>query len=106
MYDEASLARRSRRRPRTRELLLYDRVAEVRTELIEIAAILERFDDPDPAAVALLHDLLADGCGSPLYNPDVHVSELRATLYYVRSALETAPLTTKAAYAGGPRGLG
>jgi hypothetical protein len=26
-------------------------------------------------------------CDSPLYNSDVHVSELRATLHYVRSGL-------------------
>jgi hypothetical protein len=75
---------------RTRELLLYDRVAEVRAELIEIAAILDCLDDPDAAAIAMLRGLLADGCGSPLYNPDIHVSELRATLYHARARLEAA----------------
>jgi hypothetical protein len=74
---------------RTHELLLYDRVAEVRSELNEIADMLDRFDGPDPTAATMLHDLLADGSQSPLYNPAVHVSELRATLYYARSRLAT-----------------
>jgi hypothetical protein len=69
--------------------LLRDRVTAVRTDLLELAVMLERADDPDPARVAALHDLLANGCDSPLYNPEVHVSELRATLYYVRSGLDT-----------------
>jgi hypothetical protein len=34
-----------------------------------------------------LHRLLTDGCESPLYNRDVHPSELRATIFYVRSRL-------------------
>jgi hypothetical protein len=70
---------------RRRELLLCDRVAAVRTDLLELAVVLERQEDPDPRCVAELRKLLSDGCESPLYNPDVHVSELRATLYYVRS---------------------
>jgi hypothetical protein len=72
---------------RRREGLLQYRVAAVRTDLLEIAATLERSDDPDPACVAELHDLLANSCDSPLYNPDIHVSELRATLHYVRARL-------------------
>jgi hypothetical protein len=72
---------------RRREPLLHYRVAAVRTDLLEIAATLERSHDPDPACVAELHDLLANGCDSPLYNPDIHVSELRATLHYVRARL-------------------
>jgi hypothetical protein len=72
---------------RRRETLLHYRVAAVRTDLLEIAAMLERAHDPDPANVAALHDLLASGCDSPLYDPDIHVSELRATLDYVRSGL-------------------
>lgn len=75
---------------RSREPLLYDRVALVRTELTEIAAMLDSVNDPDPEAIAMLGGLLADGCGSPLYNPDVHASELWATLYYARSRLEDA----------------
>jgi hypothetical protein len=72
---------------RRRQALLHYRAAAVRTELLEIAATLERADDPDPACVAELHDLLANGCDSPLYNPDIHVSELRATLHHVRVRL-------------------
>ena len=80
---------------RPRELLLSDRVAAVRGELLEIAGMLERAKDPDPRSVAELHKLLSDGCESPLYNPDVRVSELQATLYYVRSGLATRALSTE-----------
>ncbi len=79
---------------RRRETLLHHRVAAVRTDLLEIAAMLERAHDPDPASVAALHDLLANGCDSPLYDPDIHVSELRATLDYVRSGLAASKTRT------------
>jgi hypothetical protein len=69
------------------ELLLHDRVTAVRSELHEIASLVERAPDPDPAWIDTLHHLLANGCDSPLYNADVHQSELRATLYYARAAL-------------------
>jgi hypothetical protein len=78
------------------ELLLCDRVAVVRSELLEIADLLERTDDPDPACVAELHGLLSDGCESPLYNPEIHISELRATLHYIRAGLAaSAPSAAK-----------
>ncbi len=73
---------------RLQPLLCY-RAAAVRSELLEIAAILERAHYPDPASIAVLHKLLANGCDSPLYNPEIHVSELRATLYGVRAGLLT-----------------
>jgi hypothetical protein len=76
-----------RPRMRTHEPLLGYRAASVRTDLLEIAAVLEHTNNPDPACVAALHDLLANGYDSPLYNPDTHISELRATLHYVRSGL-------------------
>ena len=60
-------------------MLLHDRVAAVREDLLEIATTLERAPAPDPVGVAELQRLLADGCESPLYNADIHVSELRAT---------------------------
>ena len=83
---------RDRVRPARLEVLLYDRAAAVRSELLEIADLLERTHDPDPACVASLHELLRNGCDSPLYNAEVHESELRATLYYARRALlETSP---------------
>jgi hypothetical protein len=74
---------------RRREALLHYRAAAVRTDLLEIAAALERTHDPDPAIVATLHELLANGCDSTLYNPSIHASELHATLHGVRSRLVT-----------------
>jgi hypothetical protein len=74
---------------RRRQALLHYRVVAVRTDLLEIAAMLEHAQDPDPACVEALRDLLANGCDSPLYNADIHVSELCATLAYVRSGLAT-----------------
>jgi hypothetical protein len=39
----------------------------------------------EPASwVLAIKKLLTDGCTSPLYNRDVHISELWATLYYLR----------------------
>jgi hypothetical protein len=74
---------------RRREPLLHYRVVAVRTELLEIAAALERAHQPDPTIIATLHELLANGCDSTLYNQTIHISELRATLYGVRSRLVT-----------------
>jgi hypothetical protein len=68
-------------------VLLFDRLDAIRTDLLHIASMLESADDPDPVCVAELNRLLRDGCDSPLYNPAVHPSELRATLYYARQAL-------------------
>ncbi len=72
---------------RRRETLLHYRVAAVRKDLLEIAAMIEHAPDPDPASVKALRDLLAHGCDSPLYNPDIHISELIATLHHVRARL-------------------
>ncbi len=65
-------------------VLLGERAALVRGELLEVAALLEAAADPDPGVVAELYRLLTDGCSSPLYNRDVHISELQAALYYAR----------------------
>lgn len=74
-----------------RDVLLYERIMQARAALLDIADTLECTDEPEPGCIATLHELLTDGCKSPLYNPDIHISELRATLYYVRSSLaETA----------------
>jgi hypothetical protein len=71
---------------RHNDVLLRHRAAAVRTELLEIAAMLDFAPDPDPSCVIALHGLLRDGI-SPLYNPAAHASELRATLHHVRSGL-------------------
>jgi hypothetical protein len=75
---------------RRREALLCDRVASVHAQLLDIAWLLERCPDPDARAVAELRKLLRDGCESPLYNAEVHDSELRAALHYIRSGLATS----------------
>ncbi len=72
---------------RRRELLLLDRVAEIRADLLHLAALLEGANAPDPGWVGELSTLLCDGCRSPLYNPDVHESELRATVHHLRTRL-------------------
>jgi hypothetical protein len=66
--------------------LLPYRTAGVRSALLEIAALLEQARDPDPACIQEIHQLLTDG-NSPLYHPSVHISELYATLYYLRAGL-------------------
>jgi hypothetical protein len=87
------LRRLANRRPprdgacRRFEVLLDDRLALVRADLLEIASLLERASQPDPWCLTTLHRLLTDGCESPLYNRDVHPSELRATIFYLRSRL-------------------
>ena len=77
---------------RRRQTLLADRTAAVRSDLLQIAAALEHTHDPNPASVTELHQLLANGCDSPLYNPDIHISELRATVHYLRAAFPTHEL--------------
>jgi hypothetical protein len=72
---------------RRRATLRHYRVAAVRVELLEIAALVETARDPDPACIAELHELLANGCDSPLYNADIHISELHATLHHIRASL-------------------
>ena len=71
---------------RRRDVLLHYRAAAVRPDLLEIAALLEQASDPDPTCVKEIHRLLAIG-DSPLYCAGVHVSELYATLYYIRAGL-------------------
>ena len=87
------------------DLLLHDRVREVRADLLEIAVLLAVDNDPDLECIAELRRLVRDGCDSPLYNSDIHPSELRATLYHVRSRLEPptaarVDLTVTASVAG------
>ena len=75
-----------------RTVLLLDRAAAVRDELLELASVLERADDLDVSWVLAIHKLLTDGCGSPLYNRDIHILELRATVYYLRGGREIQPV--------------
>jgi hypothetical protein len=79
---------------RRRELLLHGRVALVRADLLTLADLLERTEDPDPASVKALRALLRNGCDSPLYNAELHMSELRAALYYLRVGLHDPAVTT------------
>jgi hypothetical protein len=77
---------------RRRQTLLPHRAGAVRSELLQIAAALEHTANPNPASLTELHQLLANGCDSPLYNPDIHISELRATIHYLRAGLLTHDL--------------
>jgi hypothetical protein len=78
--------------PRCRryDLWLRDRAAAVRRDLLEIAAMLEWAQHPDPACVAAVRELLTDGVTSPLINPALEVSELDATLDHIRCGLRRA----------------
>jgi len=67
-------------RPVTLQLVLTQRVRGVRAELLELAALLEELDQPDPVAVARLRWLLRDGIASPLYDPTTPADELGVVL--------------------------
>lgn len=83
-----SVARQSRQQKRRRfEVLLCRRAAAVSGELLGLAALLDITDDPDPAAIDSLLALLTDGVESPLYNPQIHVAQLHATLVDSRRRL-------------------
>ncbi|MBV8221566.1 MAG: hypothetical protein JO325_24130, partial [Solirubrobacterales bacterium] len=64
--------------------MLHNRAAAVKAELLGLALTLERADDLDVSWLSETHKLLTNGCDSPLYNPDIHISELWATLYYLQ----------------------
>lgn len=70
--------------------LLHDRVASARPAMLEIAAVIEGACTPDPVCLALLSELLHDGC-SPLYNPNLDSTELDAILNRVLVGLTPAP---------------
>ena len=72
-------------------LYQHDRVDAVRSELLELAALLEQAHDIDPETLADVRRLVTSGCDSPLYNPDLHPSEMVAALYFLRSRLREAP---------------
>ena len=58
----------------------------MRVELLTLADALEHRHEVDPTSVALLHELLADGC-SPLYNPNARAEDLHATLTRVHAGI-------------------
>jgi hypothetical protein len=66
--------------------VLVDRAAAVRAQLLELANALEQTRTPDPACVALLLELLTNGC-SPLYNANVSTDDLHTTLARARAGL-------------------
>jgi hypothetical protein len=85
-------AREERDPLRRRSVLLRaDRVAAVRAELLELALLVELAKAIDPDCWRELNRLLTSGCDSPLYNPEIHMSELRATLFFLRSRLMASP---------------
>jgi hypothetical protein len=71
-------------------LLLIDRGEDVRDELLEVADLIEQAAVADPSCLAEVRRLLTDGCDSVLYNPDIHVSELHASMYFLRCRLQDA----------------
>ena len=74
---------------RRRSVLLHHRIAAARTEMLQIAAALERTLHPDPESVTLLHDLLSNrNCNSPLYNERIPAGELQTTLARAGLGLE------------------
>jgi hypothetical protein len=68
--------------------VLVDRVADVRDDLLEVADLIEQAAAADPSCLAEVRRLLTSGCDSALYNPDIHVSELHASMYFLRCRLQ------------------
>jgi hypothetical protein len=68
--------------------VLPDRVAAVRTELLQLATDLEQTQRPDPVSVALIHELLTEAT-SPLYNPNRSADDLRDTLARAHARITT-----------------
>ncbi len=68
--------------------LLVDRVADVRDDLLEVADLIEQAATADPRCLTEVRRLLTSGCDSALYNPDIHVSELHASMYFLRCRLQ------------------
>jgi hypothetical protein len=86
------------RRPSRFELvpILRDRVTGIRSELLEIAAVLENAADLDPVSVALIRELLRDG-RSPLYNRNCPAIDLHDTLRRAHAGLRLGPDAPKLA---------
>lgn len=71
-------------------VLLIDRAAAVRPQLLEVAALVAGTAQPAPHCIDRLHALLTDGCASPLFNPRVPAAALSAELDEARAALRPA----------------
>jgi hypothetical protein len=67
--------------------VLNERVRAVREDLLELADLLEQIEHPDLEAMAELRMVLSDGGSSPLLNADLHLSELKTSLFYIRIGL-------------------
>jgi hypothetical protein len=70
--------------------VLPDRVAAVRTELLQLADQLEQTQQPDPACVALIRELLIDAT-SPLYNPNRSADDLHDILTCASAGMTPNP---------------
>jgi hypothetical protein len=68
--------------------LLTDRVAATRNQLLELAALVDWTPSLDSECEAELRWLLTSGCDSPLYQEGIHISELHASLYFLRCRLD------------------
>jgi hypothetical protein len=75
-------------RARRYEVLLCGRADAVRSDLLEVAATLERVPNPDPSTLTTLRWRLTDGCTSPLFHPDVPMDNLVAVLEMVQAELD------------------
>jgi hypothetical protein len=74
--------------PDTWKVLLRARAMRYRSDLLEVAALLEQAEHPDWACVAALRELLRDGRTSPLYNPAVDPRHLGVILGRARAGLQ------------------
>lgn len=85
----------ARETPDRWRVLLCSRAAPFRSEMLEVAALLEQARDPDWACVAALRELLRDGRTSPLYNPAIDPRHLGVILDRARACLqEREPLSS------------
>jgi hypothetical protein len=73
-------------------LVLWDRVALVRDELLALADELESADTVDPRTMVEIHDLLCSGRDSPMLNDQLPTSALVSAVLCARFRLVTAPL--------------
>ncbi len=63
--------------------------------MLDTATALEETDDPDPTSVALIHELLRDGC-SPLYDPKAPAADLFIALETARAGLAEEAISARA----------